>query len=105
MVIVPYSQSSAEPDMQSLLLEGQSCLKQPSKTLQGKKITEPIKETFRKAAKQIQNELLTVLELTDFRDHETIANDASSVLRALDGLLVNYQPFKQRVMEFFSTVA
>ncbi|XP_052192549.1 uncharacterized protein LOC127801430 isoform X4 [Diospyros lotus] len=97
--IVPYSQSSAEPNKQSLLLE------QPSKTLQGNKITEPIEETFQNAAKQIQNKLLTVLELTDFRDHKTMASDASSVFRALDGLLVDYQPFKQLVMEFVGTAA
>ena len=43
-------------------------------------------------------------ELTDFHNHETMSSDANSVFRALDGLLVDYQPLKQGVMEFVSTV-
>lgn len=82
----------------------QSYLKQPSKTLQGGKIIEPIKEAFHEVAKQIQSQLLSVLELTDFRDHKTMASYANSVLATLDGFLVDYQLFKQ-VMEFVSTAA
>jgi len=58
--------------------------------LHGGKITELIKEAFHEAVKQIQSQLLSVLELIDFLDHKTMASDASSIFRALDGLLVGY---------------
>jgi len=34
-----------------------------------------------------------------------MASDISSIFKALDGLLVDYQPFKQWEMQFVSTTA
>lgn len=55
---------------------------------------------FRQAALHVQNELLTLLELMDPQDHESMVREANSAFAGLDRLGIDYRPFYERVKKF-----
>ncbi|KAL6994541.1 hypothetical protein U1Q18_012643 [Sarracenia purpurea var. burkii] len=87
------------------LLREPSGFRSPSQTLQGNIMKESILEVFKQAALRLQDELLNLLDSMDFCDHETMLQEANSVFGALEGLVVDYQPFKEKVMGFIGHAA
>ncbi|RVX06737.1 hypothetical protein CK203_014997 [Vitis vinifera] len=55
---------------------------------------------FRQAALHVQNELLTLLELMNPQDHESMVREANSAFAGLDRLGIDYRPFYERVKKF-----
>ncbi|GFZ16263.1 hypothetical protein Acr_25g0006720 [Actinidia rufa] len=100
-----HNSSSVNPTLitagQSLgaLLREPSDLKSPPKILQGNIMKQSMLDIFKQAAMHLQYGLLTLLESMDFHDHESMLRGANSAFGALDGLIVDYQPFREQADE------
>ncbi|XP_057465848.1 uncharacterized protein LOC130755493 isoform X2 [Actinidia eriantha] len=100
-----HNSSSVNPTLitagQSLgaLLREPSDLKSPPKILQVMK--QSMLDIFKQAAMHLQDGLLTLLESMDFHDHESMLRGANSAFGALDGLIVDYQPFREQELVYW----
>ncbi|KAK4435489.1 hypothetical protein Salat_0712300 [Sesamum alatum] len=62
-------------------------------------MSKSISEAFGQAAVHLQNELLTILETMDVKDHEAMSQAAEATFAAIDRLLFDNEDFKARVYE------
>lgn len=92
------------PGQDALILDGllePSGFKNPSNISSGNAvISGSILEAFQQAALHVQNELLTLLELMDPLDHESMVREANSAFSGLERLGIDYRPFYKRVKKF-----
>ncbi|KAK3031571.1 hypothetical protein RJ639_036370 [Escallonia herrerae] len=70
--------------------------------LKGTRTADAVSEGFAQLAVNLQNELLRILEPMDFHDHESMVREATTVFAALDCLLIDCGPFRERVEELIS---
>lgn len=63
-------------------------------------MSKAISNAFCQAAELLQNNLLTLLEMMDVKDHEALTQAAEATFAALDCLLFHHQDFKKRAKEF-----
>ncbi|KAL9177465.1 hypothetical protein ABFS82_01G060100 [Erythranthe guttata] len=63
-------------------------------------MSKSISKAFSEAAEHLQNDLLTLLENMDVKEHEAMTEAAEATFAALDRLLINHQEFKKRANEF-----
>ncbi|KAI3468598.1 hypothetical protein Pfo_025261 [Paulownia fortunei] len=62
-------------------------------------MSKSISKAFGQAAEHLQNDLLTLLETMDVKDHEAMSQEAEATFAALDRLLFDNQDFKERAKE------
>lgn len=62
-------------------------------------MTEAISKSFAVAAEHLQSDLITRLEVMDFKDHEAMTHASEATFAALNRLFHDYQPLKERVKE------
>jgi len=77
-----------------------SGLKPPAKKFEGNKMKGSVLGVFKQAAVSLQDELLTLLESMDHHDHESMLEESYAVFGALDRLFVDYEPFKEQVLNY-----
>ncbi|XP_075522722.1 uncharacterized protein LOC142555632 [Primulina tabacum] len=70
-----------------------------SETTPNNVMTEAISKSFTLAAEHLQNDLITRLEVMDFKDHEAMTHASEATFAALNRLFHDYQPMKERVNE------
>lgn len=63
-------------------------------------MAQSISKAFSQAAKHLQNDLLTLLEKMDVKEHEAMSQAAEATFAALDRLLIDDQDFKNRIKDF-----
>ncbi|KAG5534636.1 hypothetical protein RHGRI_022678 [Rhododendron griersonianum] len=106
------SPSSVESGKQSLLAPSESSaallsetsgLKPPPKNFSGKIMKESVLDKFKQAAASLQEDLLILLESMDFHDHASMLEESCSVFGALERLMVDYEPFKEKVMKYIGS--
>ncbi|KAM7512647.1 hypothetical protein LguiB_011522 [Lonicera macranthoides] len=81
---------------------------EPSRVLGSSVMSDAIFKSFGRAAMELQNELLALLESMDFHNHKSMAEEANTTFDALDQLSMNFPNsmnflhFRERVMEFIN---
>ncbi|XP_058179870.1 uncharacterized protein LOC131298428 isoform X2 [Rhododendron vialii] len=95
-LLAPFEPSAA-------LLSETSGLKAPPKHFQGKIMKESVMDKFKQAAASLQEDLLILLESMDFHDHASMLEESCSVFGALERLMVDYEPFKEKVMKYIGS--
>ncbi|KAI8541227.1 hypothetical protein RHMOL_Rhmol08G0046000 [Rhododendron molle] len=95
-LLAPFEPSAA-------VLSETSGLKSPSKHFQGKIMKESVIDKFKRAAASLREELLILLESMDFHDHASMLKESCSVFGALERLMVDYEPFKEKVMKYIGS--